>query len=108
VEQSAVLLQQAFPQPAREGRYVEHRFERGASGVFGAELHGNWKSMGDVLQQYRAIFWGYRLFGDSGVLARRRSKMVRWISGFIRQAIRRRTGGVVPGWYDTHARHERF
>ncbi len=104
VEQSAVLSRTEFPQPAREGCYVEHRFERGASGVFGAELDGAWKSRGEVLRQYRAIFWGYDLFGDSGLLARRRSKFVRWVSGYVREAIRKKTGAVVPGWYDTHAR----
>jgi FkbM family methyltransferase len=107
VEQSAVLSQTEFPQPAREGCYVDHRFERGASGVFGAELEGNWKSKEEVLRQYRAIFWGYNLFGDSGLLARRRSKLVEWMSGYIRQAIGRKTGAAVPGWYDTHARHEK-
>jgi len=108
VEQSAVLSQKEFPQPAREGCYVKHRFERGASGVFGAELPGSWKSKDEVLRQYRAIFWGYELFGDSGLLARRRSKIVRWMSDYVRQAIRKKTGAAVPGWYDTHARHQRY
>lgn len=107
VEQSAVRSYDDFPHPAKEGSYVEHRFERGASGVFGAELEGEWKSKDDVLRQYRAIFWGYRLFGDSGLLTRRRSKFLRWMTDPIRQAISRKTGGAVPGWYDTHARHER-
>jgi FkbM family methyltransferase len=105
VEQSAIPRTQRPPLPAREGVDVEHRFEPGSSGLFGAELGGRWRSAREVLGQYRFIRLGYLLEGDDGIALRWRfpgSERLRWM---LRRAIGRLAGGAVPGWYDTHARH---
>jgi hypothetical protein len=83
------------PFPAREGNYVRHCFEPGASGLFGEEAPGPWLSEREALKRYKKIFRLYRLFGDDGVfkiLNRRR----RW-RGLMQRI------GLEPGWYDTHA-----
>jgi len=105
VEQSAIAASQTPPDPAREGRYVAHRFEEGSSGLFGAELGGPWKSRHRILDQYRAIRLGYYLFGDYGVMNgwtfRGGWRLQRLASRLLQQV----TKAEVPGWYDTHARH---
>jgi FkbM family methyltransferase len=105
VEQSAIQCSQSPPSPPREGSYVAHRFEDGCSGLFGAELDGEWKSKGQILSQYRVIRLGYYLVGDDGILNglqlpgtwRLRSLAVRSLGPLTKEA--------VPVWYDTHARH---
>lgn len=106
VEQSAVS-EQRVPDPAREGDFIEHRFESGSSGLFGAELPGEWRSASAVRRQLGAIRLGYYLLGDDGVMhrwrfrghGRLRRAVARWLERFTR--------GAVPGWHDLHARHER-
>ncbi len=90
VEQSGLTLQQ---------------FEEGSSGPFGATLGGQWKTRQAILRQYRVIRLGYYLLGDDG-------RMTRWafpgageLRAKTRRLLRRLTKAVVPGWYDTHARH---
>lgn len=87
------------PNPAREGKYVPHRFPAGSSGLFGRELPGEWKDRAAVLREYRGIFRAYRLFGDDSAL-----RNTRWGPSIFRtlQRVLRRP---MPGWYDTHARH---
>lgn len=99
VSQTEVPLQEP-PNPAREGVYVDHHFESGASGLFGAELAGAWKSSKEIVAQYRRIFWSYRIFGDQSRFVRTRlgRRLHRWLS--------QRSGRQIPGWYDTHAKHE--
>ena len=83
---------QSSPTPAKEGRYVEHQFEEGSSGLFGEELPGAWLSKGEALRLYRKIFLRYRLYGDDGVLN---------YSALGRRILRYWRPGA--GWYDTHA-----
>ena len=45
-----------LPNPAREGRYVEHRFPAGASGPFGEETIGEWKTAEEILPEIKA-YW---------------------------------------------------
>jgi FkbM family methyltransferase len=56
------------PNPAAEGCYVEYRFERGSSGLFGEELPGRWLTARQAVRRYRLIFLRYRLVGDFGIL----------------------------------------
>jgi FkbM family methyltransferase len=104
VEQSQIPVAQLPPQPAREGNYTAHRFEKGSSGLFGLELEPEWKSKPEVMRQYRLIFLGYYLLGDSGVLGSWRFPGARQARGLVRRALRLLTHATVPGWYDTHAR----
>jgi FkbM family methyltransferase len=101
VAQNEVVTQVA-PNPAREGRYAEHQFEHGASGLFGEELPGRWLSRKEALKLYRRIFLGYRLYGDDGLLSRPYGE-----GGILqRSSIGRRVLRHIDphvGWYDTHA-----
>jgi FkbM family methyltransferase len=86
---------QLCPNPALEGRYVEHRFTRGSSGAFGEEAPGEWLSYDKALARYRRIFLRYRLFGDAG-----------WFTGrTLRRPLLWRLIRYLPrpDWYDTHA-----
>jgi FkbM family methyltransferase len=104
VEQSQIPKAQLPPQPAREGKYTPHRFEKGSSGLFGLELKPEWKSKHEVMRQYRLIFLGYYLLGDYGVLGSWRFPGARQARGLVRRVVRLLTHATVPGWYDTHAR----
>jgi FkbM family methyltransferase len=76
-----------------------HTFEDGASGPFGEESPGKWKSAPDVLAEYRRVFIKYWLFGDYSYLVQ--TPAGRRFIWKLEQILRR----SVPGWYDTHARH---
>jgi FkbM family methyltransferase len=103
VEQSAVMSQSpAFP--SQEGDYVPYHFEPGASGLFGAELTGHWKSRDQIVREYRLIHFGYYLLGDNGILTRWNSRGGRYLQKCCEVALRRLTNHEIPGWYDTHAR----
>ncbi|NTU72030.1 MAG: FkbM family methyltransferase [Coriobacteriia bacterium] len=105
VEQSELPLRQSPPVPAREGASVTHRFEEGASGLFGAELDAEWKTRDKILAQYRAIRAGYYLLGDDGIMTNWHFRGAGRAQRLVRSILRPMTGAVVPGWYDTHARH---
>jgi FkbM family methyltransferase len=110
IDQLYVWLQRC-PQPALEGRYCDHTFEFGSSGLFGNELTGRWLDIFEALEVFKGIFRGYALNGDNGVFGRRsdlfhllgrlQSRMAR---------LRGQRGYVNPAlcfppasWYDTHA-----
>ena len=98
--QQVHVPRQREPNPSQEGCVVGRRFEVGTTGLFGADLPQEWKDYNDTLREYKFIFFGYRLFGDYGVLRKY----------FLGEALRRvlchllRTPSF-PGWYDTHAKH---
>jgi FkbM family methyltransferase len=75
-----------------------HTFEEGASGPFGEDSPGRWKSADEVLRDYKHVFVKYWLFGDYSYLIQTdRGRR------FIAQ-MERALGRSIPGWYDTHAR----
>jgi hypothetical protein len=39
------ITEQRCPNPAREGIFVDHRFEGGSSGLFGKEVPGEWRPL---------------------------------------------------------------
>ncbi len=74
-------------------------FDEGASGTFGEETSGKWRTKEQVLKDYHRIFTFYWLFGDySYLLQKERGKK------FIAQ-LERIARRSLPGWYDTHAKH---
>lgn len=75
-----------------------HEFEEGASGPFGEETTGAWKSSDKVLSDYRRIFVRYWLFGDYSYLIQTRSgkRLIAYLERML--------GRSIPGWFDTHAR----
>jgi hypothetical protein len=80
------------PFPAREGQYIEHKFEFGSSGLFGEETPGNWLSESQVINCYKHIFLYYKIFR---------------LNGFIYDLPLGKklleTLQVIEPWYDTHA-----
>ena len=90
------------PHPAREGDYAPYQFPEGSTGVFGKELGGRWKSRAEILAQFRRIHFLHATFSGFSEKGLTRNWGGMKIGGLIRRIIRR----PLPGWYDTHARHE--
>ena len=89
------IPKQRCPNPPAEGRYVDHRFEKGSSGLFGDELPGEWMSEREALKSYRTKFLRYRLVGDESLL---------WRSKYGQHLYNRYATRLLRvGWYDTHA-----
>jgi len=87
----------SVPLNSLEGDYINYKFLRGSTGLFGTDLGSNWLSREDAIQTYKNIFRDYKYFGDTSVLTKYRlGKHIRRIL----QTIFRRP---LPGWYDTHA-----
>jgi hypothetical protein len=110
------IEEQRLPNPAREGRFIDHVFEEGSSGAFGRELPGEWMSLEQALKEYMRIFRKYRIVGDSGSLSsfmREATKSqggrpIASAAGVARkmlsyQFLRSIKARIRAGWYDTHA-----
>jgi hypothetical protein len=110
------MTAQVCPFPAREGRYVDHHFEAGASGLFGEEAPGEWMDEAEAVRIYRSIFLRYKLLGAHGILrgaiplpshtaetGQQKPSLSRMVRRFMlaKRFIRRFVPSV--GWYDTHA-----
>jgi FkbM family methyltransferase len=80
------------PFPPREGAYTKHRFEAGASGLFGEEAPGKWLTAAEAIEAYKPIFLRYHLTGDDPLV---RSRLLRQGLKWL---------GFRSGWYDTHAK----
>jgi len=94
------ISSQPEPNPPREGAYAGYRFENGSSGLFGEDLPGKWKDKGNIIEEYKKIFRLYDLFGDYG-------RLNRFLAGrFILKVLNKILPKPVPGWYDTHAKHQ--
>lgn len=87
------------PQNSIEGKYSGHSFSFGSSGPFGKDLPYRWKTLSQVLMQYRWIFLAYKLFGDSSKL--RRLFVIRIFNRVLSKLLQQ----PIPGWFDTHAKH---
>jgi FkbM family methyltransferase len=105
VEQSTIPSRQRPPNPAKEGRSIEHRFVEGSSGLFGRELEPCWKSKEEILNHYRSILLGFRLLGDDGIMTRWKFRGSDRLRSLTERAVGQFTHAAVPGWFDTHARH---
>lgn len=81
------------------GNSSVYRFEEGASGTFGEDTNGKWRSREQALKDYRKIFTLYWLFGDYSYLIQTEKG-----KNFIAQ-LERVVRRPLPGWYDTHAKH---
>jgi FkbM family methyltransferase len=104
IEQSAIPVRQAPPEPAREGTFIAWQFAEGASGLFGAELPNEWRTRAQILRRYRVVCAGYQLFGDDGIAHAWTWPGARMLRRALRRVMAWVTGNEVPGWYDTHAR----
>ncbi len=85
-----------------DGADLTYVFEPDASGPFGDDLAQPWRTADEVVDNYRAIFKQYRLFGDRSPLKRAPDAS---FGRTLRESYRRASGehGPLPGWYDTHA-----
>lgn len=105
IEQAGIARSQVPPFPAREGNYIEHRFESGSSGLFGKELGGKWKTYREVLLHYFFIRLCYYLEGDDGIFKGWESPLGVRVRSVSFRILHRILKAEMPGWYDTHARH---
>jgi FkbM family methyltransferase len=97
VQQDFTHLQTLIDSP--DGRKIRYTFQEGASGTFGEETKGKWKSKEAIMKEYRKIFILYWLFGDYSYLnqSERGGRFIKFLERLTRRPL--------PGWYDTHAKH---
>lgn len=97
VQQDFTTLQALIDSP--NGKKILYTFQEGASGLFGEDTKGKWKSKEAILKDYRKIFILYWLFGDYSYLnqSERGGKLIKFLQRLTRHPL--------PGWYDTHAKH---
>ena len=93
------ILDLQLPEHTNQGRYVHHKFVGGSSGPFGTDLPQKWKTKKQIIEEYKRIFWGYKLFGDYGIFPNNQLRTQ------LLKLANKISSSAVPGWYDTHARH---
>ena len=81
------VCSQRCPFPAKEGRYVDQRFEESSSGLFGEEAPGEWVSDAQVIRSYRRM--------------RLQRYLIRILSLLHLPAL-----VPEPGWHDIHAKRD--
>jgi len=99
IDQSKIQDQEC-PYPAKEGNYINYKFEFGSSGLFGDELPGEWLSEEEALKAYKSVFVRYKYFGDFGIF-NNRLIMKNRILNKLMSLVKLKYPHV--GWYDTHA-----
>jgi FkbM family methyltransferase len=84
-----------------EGDQFRFRFRDHSSGPFGPFLQQDYKTAGNVIDEYRAIFRRYETFGDrSWLMSHRLSRLpTRAVNKLLVKSLRK----PLCGWYDTHA-----
>lgn len=100
VDQSRIESQ-VCPSPAKEGGFVDYKFEPGCTGLFGDELPGEWLSEEEALKVYKKIFSRYYFFGDYGILNNKlimKNRLLNKVMGIFKLKYPH------VGWYDTHAK----
>jgi FkbM family methyltransferase len=100
VIQQTTVHRQVIPHPSQEGVAIEHVFNRGASGLFGKDLPGPWKTLDQVRDQYKKIFVDYKIWGEDFGLAQKFFPLK-----VVRKGLSILLDRRIPGWYDTHAKH---
>jgi len=94
------ITRQKEQNPSKEGVFLNYKFQGGSSGVFGTDLPNKWKSYKQILRNYKYIFMGYKYFGDNGLLCGK------FVEKILLKIINKFSKSTVPGWYDTHAKHD--
>jgi FkbM family methyltransferase len=95
--QQEAIPNSVFSGSDRFGRPITHRFEDGASGVFGTDLPGPWMSAQELIVEYKWIFEMYLIFGDNSPMTRLANLNA------LRAQLAHHVQRCLPGWYDTHA-----
>jgi FkbM family methyltransferase len=86
------ITQQTCPFPPQEGKYIEHKFEFGSSGLFGEETPGKWLSEPQAINHYKRIFLYYKIFRLNGFL---------YDIPLGKKLLEK--FNIMEPWYDTHA-----
>jgi FkbM family methyltransferase len=97
----ALNLNVRCPNPPREGRYVDMRFDGQMSGPFGDEAPGTWETIDQILERYRRLHRG-----SLGAASRTGPTLARHYNPYMKKAytlFRRVTNYAPFGWYDLHA-----
>ena len=93
------ISKQKEKKPSLEKKFLGYKFLEGSSGLFGNDLPGEWINKEKALKIYEKIFIFYKIFGDKSFL--RRSLLTK----YFLKAFCKLTKIPLPGWHDTHARH---
>lgn len=93
------ISEQKEPKNSTEGAFIDYKFKSGATGLFGNDLPNKWINYSTTIRKYRFIFFGYKLFGDNGIITNQ------YLRKFLFKIIQLFTKQSIPGWYDTHAKH---
>lgn len=97
VQQQADMTSNSVPLSSKEGVYVDYKFSRGSTGLFGSDLGNGWVPGDAALKKYEHIFREYQRYGDNSLLRKMPfGKYFLFVLGKI-------IGRPLPGWYDTHA-----
>jgi FkbM family methyltransferase len=96
----SIIDRQKEPKNSQEGKSIHYSFEPGSSGLFGQDLKG-YKSRTTAIRQYWWIFLTYKIWGDHSNI--RHNGLVK----FLRRVAIKLLNYPVPGWFDTHARHNK-
>lgn len=94
------IKRQKEKNPSKENEFIDYNFSEGSSGLFGKDLPETWVNKQESLIKYKKIFFLYKLFGDRSLL----KKIL--FTKYILKILRKLTGIPLPGWYDTHAKHQ--
>jgi FkbM family methyltransferase len=86
---------------ALDGAPLDYRFREHSSGPFGPYLKQEYKTAGEVIDDYRAIFCAYARFGDRSLLMRYGPS--RFATRAVNSLLVRALNRPLCGWYDTHA-----
>ena len=88
---------QVCPSPSQEGKYIDHKFPVGSSGLFGEEVPGHWLTYEQAKSECRRIYRNISMIGPhTGVF---RNIQNRWVKAIL---VRIFSGGT--GWFDLHAK----
>jgi hypothetical protein len=90
------ITSQTCPYPAREAAYVDYRFPKDASGLFGKELPGSWLTLAEAKSQFRyiyAVIWA--LGPHHGILRKVKNRYTVGPLGRLFPA--------ADDWFDIHA-----
>ena len=85
---------------SKKNNFINYLFLEGSSGLFGDDLPGIWVDKQRALTKYKKIFQLYKFFGDRSFVRQN------LFTKYFLKIFRKLTGIPLPGWYDTHARHQ--
>lgn len=92
-----LVQQYVCPSPSKEGSYVDYRFRKGSSGLFGNEVPGDWAGVEDTFRRVERI--ARRMQRHSPLSGTISNSLY---SRYVRLLYERVIGDPIA-WYDLHA-----